>query len=43
VERSGFREYFNPDTGAGHGARGFAWTALAFEMLASRVDGDRIS
>ena len=43
VERSGFREYFNPDTGVGHGARGFAWSALAFEMLASRVEGDRIS
>lgn len=43
VERSGFREYFNPGTGVGHGARGFAWSALAFEMLASRVEGDRIS
>ena len=43
VERSGFREYFNPDTGVGYGARGFAWSALAFEMLASRLEGDRIS
>jgi glycogen debranching enzyme len=43
VERSGFREYFNPDTGVGYGARGFAWSALAFEMLVSRVEGDRIS
>jgi len=40
VERSGFREYFNPDTGAGHGARGFAWSALALEMLAGRLEAD---
>jgi glycogen debranching enzyme len=42
VERSGFREYFNPDTGAGHGARGFAWSALALEMLAGRLEGDAL-
>jgi glycogen debranching enzyme len=39
VERSGFREHYNPETGAGLGARDFAWSALALEMLASRAEG----
>jgi glycogen debranching enzyme len=40
VERSGFREYYDPLTGAGYGARDFAWSALAFEMLAARLEDD---
>jgi mannosylglycerate hydrolase MGH1-like protein len=32
VEREGLREYYHPHTGAGLGARGFAWTSLAVEM-----------
>ncbi|MGH2393044.1 MAG: amylo-alpha-1,6-glucosidase [Candidatus Limnocylindria bacterium] len=40
VERSGFREYYNPETGTGYGARNFAWSALVLEMLAGRVEGD---
>lgn len=40
VERSGFREYYNPLNGAGYGARTFAWSALVLDMLASRVEGD---
>jgi Glycosyl hydrolase family 63 C-terminal domain len=40
VERSGFREYYNPLTGAGHGARDHAWSALVLDVLAARVEGD---
>jgi hypothetical protein len=32
VAREGLREYYNPRTGAGLGARDFTWTALAVEM-----------
>jgi glycogen debranching enzyme len=32
VERSGFREYYNPLTGEGHGARGFTWSGLLVDM-----------
>ena len=32
VAREGLREYYNPHTGAGLGARDFTWTALAVEM-----------
>jgi len=35
VSRSGFREYYNPLTGTGYGARGFAWSTLIVDMLAS--------
>jgi hypothetical protein len=35
VERSGFREYYDPFSGEGFGAMGFSWTALALDMLAS--------
>jgi glycogen debranching enzyme len=33
LERSGFREYFNPDTGEGYGAQGFTWGALVVDMI----------
>ncbi|HYO56993.1 amylo-alpha-1,6-glucosidase [Archangium sp.] len=36
IERSGFREYYNPHTGEGYGAEDFSWSALAVDMLASR-------
>jgi glycogen debranching enzyme len=36
VEEHGFREYYNPLTGEGGGARDFSWTALALDMLARR-------
>jgi len=36
IERAGFREYYNPHTGEGHGADGFSWSALALDMIASR-------
>ena len=37
VERSGFREYFDPFAGAGYGSRDFSWTAaLLIDLLRSR-------
>jgi hypothetical protein len=37
VERSGFREYFDTDTGEGYGSRDFSWTAaLVLDLLAGR-------
>ncbi|HEU5056613.1 MAG TPA: hypothetical protein VFU21_08800 [Kofleriaceae bacterium] len=38
VERSGFREYYDPHTGEGHGAEGFSWSALVLDMVESRRD-----
>jgi glycogen debranching enzyme len=37
VRRSGFREYFDPFTGAGYGSDDFAWTAaLAIDVIERR-------
>lgn len=33
VRRSGFREHFDPHTGAGYGARSFGWSTLVVDML----------
>jgi len=35
VARSGFREYYDPFNGEGHGARDFAWTGLVLDMAAA--------
>jgi Glycosyl hydrolase family 63 C-terminal domain len=32
VERRGFREYYNPLTGKGHGARDFGWSTLVVDL-----------
>jgi glycogen debranching enzyme len=32
VERSGFREYYDPFTGEGHGAHDFTWSGLLVDM-----------
>jgi hypothetical protein len=32
VEKSGFREYYDPVTGEGHGAREFTWSGLLVDM-----------
>ena len=32
VEKSGFREYYDPITGEGHGAREFTWSGLIVDM-----------
>ena len=34
VSRHGFREYYDPRTGHGHGARGFSWSTLMVDLLA---------
>lgn len=39
VERSGFREYYDPFDGRGMGARGFGWSTLAVDLLPWAVDG----
>lgn len=33
IEISGFREYYNPFTGEGHGARDFTWSGLVLDMI----------
>jgi hypothetical protein len=39
VERSGFREYFDPFTGEGYGSQDFSWTAaLLIDMLRRGTD-----
>jgi glycogen debranching enzyme len=32
VSRSGFREYYNPFTGQGYGAKDFTWSGLLLDM-----------
>ncbi len=32
VEKSGFREYYDPSSGEGHGAREFTWSGLLVDM-----------
>ncbi len=33
IGKSGFREYYNPHTGQGYGAKNFTWSGLILEML----------
>jgi len=33
--KSGFREYYHPQTAEGYGAQGFSWSALVLDMLAA--------
>ncbi len=33
IEQSGFREYYNPFSGAGYGARQFTWSGLVVDLL----------
>jgi len=33
IEKSGFREYYSPFDGEGHGARAFTWSCLAVDMV----------
>jgi glycogen debranching enzyme len=40
VDRSGFREYYNPLTGRGLGARGFGFATLLVDLLAQYGDAD---
>jgi glycogen debranching enzyme len=36
VERSGFREYYNPETNEGYGAEHFGWSGLVLDMLGAQ-------
>jgi glycogen debranching enzyme len=40
VERSGFREYYDPNTGEAFGAHDFSWSGLALPMLAT-LEGEQ--
>lgn len=40
-EESGFREYYDGDTGEGLGARGFSWSAALYAWERARVSGPR--
>jgi glycogen debranching enzyme len=33
VKQSGFREFFNPYTGEGYGAKSFSWSTLVVDLL----------
>lgn len=33
ITRSGFREYYDPFTGEGHGAEEFTWSVLVVDMI----------
>jgi hypothetical protein len=33
IDREGFREYYNPHTGRGHGARDFGWSTLVVDLV----------
>ncbi len=35
IEKSGFREYYNPFTGEGYGAHDFTWSGLIIDMINS--------
>jgi glycogen debranching enzyme len=37
IDRSGFREYYNPFTGEGYGARNFTWSGLVVDMAQRHV------
>lgn len=43
VAREGLREYYEPQSGSGMGARDFAWSALVLEMLESDREAARSS
>jgi hypothetical protein len=38
VERSGFREHYDADSGEGYGAREFSWSALVLDIAMDRVN-----
>jgi glycogen debranching enzyme len=40
IEKSGFREYYNPFTGEGYGADSFTWSGLVVDM--DRAAADRV-
>ncbi|MFL5742879.1 MAG: amylo-alpha-1,6-glucosidase [Flavisolibacter sp.] len=38
IEKSGFREYYNPNTGKGYGAKDFTWSGLVVDMMDDNND-----
>jgi hypothetical protein len=38
TDRNGFYEYYDPDSGRGHGEKDFSWTAaLIIDLVANRL------
>ena len=33
IDKSGFREYYNPENGKGYGAKDFTWSGLIVDMM----------
>ncbi|WP_345158012.1 amylo-alpha-1,6-glucosidase [Pontibacter saemangeumensis] len=40
ITQSGFREYYNPFTGEGHGAEEFTWSGLVVDMINRQQEGE---
>lgn len=40
ITKSGFREYYNPFTGEGHGAEDFTWSGLVVDMINRHKEED---
>ena len=38
IEKSGFREFYNPHTGKGYGAKDFTWSGLVVDMMNDHED-----
>ena len=38
IKKSGFREFYNPYTGKGMGAKSFGWSTLVYLMKKSKKD-----
>jgi glycogen debranching enzyme len=43
IEKSGFREYYNPFSGEGYGAKGFTWSGLIVDMDRAAAERARSS
>ncbi|MCC9169220.1 MGH1-like glycoside hydrolase domain-containing protein, partial [Pontibacter harenae] len=41
ITKSGFREYYNPFTGEGHGAHNFTWSGLVLDMIKRQQKEDK--
>lgn len=41
IERSGFREYYDPATGEGYGARDFTWSGLILDMMRREANAEK--
>lgn len=42
IGKSGFREYYNPFTGEGYGARDFTWSGLVVDMINMEREGKNL-